>query len=311
MTRLYRLLLLVATLVCANQIQAQTQMQQEFEKFLTLFPEYEWEDLQTLFIKGSETSEFSYDDYRKNIWYVEPQNGPDNVFNHIRNMQYDEFYGSKTPPPHIKTKDGKIFSAGGLLTPGYFKEENLSFSISYFPWAKVKISDDVILLFIRVQVIASGDDGYYGYLQMFTFKLSTQQMISGIIVSENDKNPVFEPNKSIYLYEFNAYRDYENYDDEDFVVDPNWGNRYVFKLESDGYLRMTEMQERTIFKRKIIKDPDGYVNVRKEPTTQSEVLYTLNDGKAVYVWMMPDSNWAEIIRIYDEKRGYVHKSRLK
>ena len=291
-------------------VKAQTQMQQEFEKFLTLFPEYEWENLTALFIKGSETSEFSYDDYRKNVWYVEPQNGPDNVFNHIRNMQTD-VYGSKTPPPHIKTKDGEIFSAGGLLTPSYFKEEDLSFSISYFPWAKVKISDDLILLFIAVDVIANENDGYYGYIQMFTFKRSTQQMISGIIVSENDKRTVFEPDKSIYLYEFNAYRDYENYDDEDFVVDPNWGNRYVFKLESDGYLRMTEMQERTIFKRKIIKDPDGYVNVRKEPTTQSEVLYTLNDGKAVYVWMMPDSNWAEIIRIYDEKRGYVHKSRLK
>ena len=87
-------------------MQAQTQMQIEFEKFLTLFPEYEWNDLQALFIKGSETSEFSYEDYRKNIWYVEPQNGPDNVFNHIRNVQYDEFYGSKTTP-HIKTKDGK------------------------------------------------------------------------------------------------------------------------------------------------------------------------------------------------------------
>ena len=91
-------------------MQAQTQMQIEFEKFLTRFPKKEWNDLKTIMFLTLADME-KYDTIpievaNRNIWYVEPQNGPDNVFNHIRNMQYDEFYGSKTPP-HIKTKDGK------------------------------------------------------------------------------------------------------------------------------------------------------------------------------------------------------------
>lgn len=92
---------------------------------------------------------------------------------------------------------------------------------------------------------------------------------------------------------------------------PDWGNRYHFKLDPDGYFRMVDMKEKITIEKMYVNDSDGYVNVRKEMSTNSEVLYKLKNDVGVYVWLMPNSNWAEVIPIYKEKRGYIHKSRLK
>jgi hypothetical protein len=63
----------------------------------------------------------------------------------------------------------------------------------------------------------------------------------------------------------------------------------------------------------IIKDPDGFCNIRETPTAQSKVQDTLSNGRLVY--MLPEgpvSNWLSID--YNKgtqyRSGYVHRSRV-
>lgn len=290
---------------------SQSLMQKDFEKFVSRFPLIEWSDFDSIARFGNLSPEISYQDYQKNMWYIEPQNGPDNVYNHIRNEQFDKLYGTKTPPPHVKMKDGGLMSAGPFLeyTPTNFLSEEISISTRYYPKFRVELPNDVVLLCLVVSLDA--DNGEYdGYTECFTFKKSTQQMISGLILSGQNSWAMIEPDKNLFIFELWAYRNYEP-EDETEIVDPDWGNRYHFKLDPDGYFRMVDMKEKITIEKMYVNDSDGYVNVRKEMSTNSEVLYKLKNDVGVYVWLMPNSNWAEVIPIYKEKRGYIHKSRLK
>lgn len=65
----------------------------------------------------------------------------------------------------------------------------------------------------------------------------------------------------------------------------------------------------------IIKDKDGYVNVRDQPNTKtSKVLYTFKSEKLVWIDQMRDEvdNWYFVWDLKDEHvAGYIHKSRVK
>ena len=62
---------------------------------------------------------------------------------------------------------------------------------------------------------------------------------------------------------------------------------------------------------RVIEDPDGYVNVRSRPTTQSEVVRRMNAGALVEILSEADG-WAEISKsdTTGERLGYIHGSRL-
>lgn len=70
----------------------------------------------------------------------------------------------------------------------------------------------------------------------------------------------------------------------------------------------------------IVSDKDGYVNVRKNPTTQSEVLYKLFEKSIVEQISDNNGDWISVkggyIIGYDNDKsiwsedGYIHKSRL-
>ncbi len=318
MTRLYRLLLLAATLVCANQIQAQTQMQQEFERFLKKIPTIEWMDINQLFIKGTLPHPLSEEEYNRNIWYEEPQNGPHNIYNHIRNEKFDALYNMKTPPPHFK-KDGDYISSDFLMRCNDFEDIGDGIKLTKFIYAeaKVELPNDVVVLLLRFVYRPQNPDSYgVAYFQLLTFNRSTQQMLSGVNLSQDDRRSFIDQDKTIYIYDLRAYKnivydDVEEEEKEKENVNPDWANRYVLKLEPDGYLRLVEVRKKIVVERKTVNDPDGFVNVRKEPSASSDVLYTLPQGKGVYVYLIEDSNWVEVVRVYDEQRGFIHKSRLK
>uniref|UniRef100_UPI0039A6D05A SH3 domain-containing protein n=1 Tax=Ornithobacterium rhinotracheale TaxID=28251 RepID=UPI0039A6D05A len=58
-----------------------------------------------------------------------------------------------------------------------------------------------------------------------------------------------------------------------------------------------------------INDPDGYINLRKEKSTQSEVIQIINSGESIEVLDNSDE-WFEV-KTKDGNIGFVHKSRVK
>ena len=59
----------------------------------------------------------------------------------------------------------------------------------------------------------------------------------------------------------------------------------------------------------VVKDKDGYVNIRAKESVKSKIVGTLPNNTLIYTFFGDDepnpSNW-----VY-EKNGYIHKSRLK
>ena len=59
----------------------------------------------------------------------------------------------------------------------------------------------------------------------------------------------------------------------------------------------------------VVKDKDGYVNIRAKESVKSKIVGTLPNNTLIYTFFDDDepnpSNW-----VY-EKNGYIHKSRLK
>lgn len=91
-----------------------------------------------------------------------------------------------------------------------------------------------------------------------------------------------------------------------------------------GYLRKSDVKEYTgtemlsqtkatpsaNAKQGVINDPDGYVNIRKEMNSESEVIGKTEDKEIFSYWEIPDTNWW-IVQTKEGIRGFVHKSRIK
>ncbi|HEY8894662.1 MAG TPA: SH3 domain-containing protein [Niastella sp.] len=64
----------------------------------------------------------------------------------------------------------------------------------------------------------------------------------------------------------------------------------------------------------IIKDPDGYCNVRAEPNTQSKIEDTLTNGRFIYHLQDDETknNWllVDYHKGKDHRSGYIHRSRV-
>lgn len=60
---------------------------------------------------------------------------------------------------------------------------------------------------------------------------------------------------------------------------------------------------------KIISDPDGYTNLRKDKNTSSEVLQKIKSGEQIKVLDQSGDWW--LVETKDGKQGYIHKSRIK
>lgn len=307
MTRLKGLLLLAVMLVCANQMQAQTQMQIEFEKFIEKFPKKEWKDLRNI-------QRLTMDDLQKyqkvsaaeanrNIWYEEPQFGPNNIYNHVKeeHIVIDYKYHLSGPIIKLNESENKSCYNCALLGRYYESEDDEVYAI-----ARLEPFDDVVILVVGYKY-ADDTRTFRFAIDAFSFRRSTQQMCSGVeLLGAKSFNPI----ATSLLYDNYIVHSYEYYEGtvEEIL------NRYVYRFESDGFFYQLNGNEDIIYSYSKVSDPDGYVNVRKDTNVNSEVLYTVKDGCDVFVWQIPGTNWAEVVSVRDDSRmsgGYIHMSRLK
>ena len=60
----------------------------------------------------------------------------------------------------------------------------------------------------------------------------------------------------------------------------------------------------------IIKDKDGFTNMRKEPNTQSKIIGKIKDDELFYcLWNEGHDDWYEID--FEGSSGFIHKSRIQ
>lgn len=62
----------------------------------------------------------------------------------------------------------------------------------------------------------------------------------------------------------------------------------------------------------IIKDKDGFTNIRKEPDAKSKIIGTIKNDELFYYFIdKSDEEWCSISFKENKISGYVHKSRVK
>ena len=298
--------LIVGLLLCTTCIvNAQTQMQIEFEKFLALFPSITWEYLPQLTLDNDyimSCNKLSYEVLRRNMWYEEPQNGPENVYNHIRNEIKSADYGYATPPPHIIDIDGD-----------YIHYEKIGCYGDVYAIGKLEVSNDVILLVVCNKIKSF----VYGQREMYTFRKSTQQMISAYVVTDDSDDAYFENDFTFVFFE--NHRNEQT--DDDRITDGRYVHRKTVKLLSDGYFVEKDIQKGLYNYFGYTQDTDGYSNVRKSPNVKSEILYQIKDSSYVDAFGTPDGGWFEVLGVKENGLnnsfsktkfgGYIHKSRLR
>lgn len=302
-------------LFCANQMQAQTQMQIEFEKFIEKFPKKEWKDLKDI-------QRLSMDDLQKypkvsvaeanrNIWYEEPKYGNNNIYNHVieEYSVIDRTYSLSAPLIKLNGELYKTCYGRNLI--GVYDDDSdyspIGEKNEVYAIARLEPFDDVVFLVVGYKY--ADDTRIFRFaIDAFSFRRSTQQMCSAVELYVSYPDPYTSVETLLYdNYVIHSYEFYE-------LIDNLHLERYVYRFESDGFIHQLEENNDIQYSFAAISDTDGYANVRKEPNVNSEVLYTVKDGCKVYVWENPKSNWAEVVKIEDISRmnsGYIHKSRLK
>ena len=307
------IILIVGLLLCATcNVNAQTQMQKEFDKFLSLFPTVEWNDLPKL-IYDEELFEsrerIDYKVLRRNMWYEKPQNGPQNVYNHIRNEIKSSDYSFTTPPPHIIDVDGD-----------FMHYEKMGGYGDVYPIGKIDVAEDIVLimlynsysfkLFDEIPKVSPRREFY-------TFRKSTQQMISAYLVIDYTDFAYFVDNFTIIFFEHHGN---ELSADESVYTDWKYSHRKVVKLLPNGYFAEKEKRAGLFKYYGYVHDSDGYSNVRKSTNAKSEVLYQVNDSSYVKAYGTSDGSWFEVVYVEENGSnkanpekigGYIHKSRLK
>lgn len=84
-------------------------------------------------------------------------------------------------------------------------------------------------------------------------------------------------------------------------------SKYVIDSKGDSVLIYTPMASKCV-----IKDKDGYTNVRKEPNRDSEILYRINEGEEFVINNEEINGWYRVVNYNDKEHwGWIHKSRVQ
>ena len=59
-----------------------------------------------------------------------------------------------------------------------------------------------------------------------------------------------------------------------------------------------------------INDPDGYTNVRENPTTKSKILFKITDSEYFYYQSSDIKDWCKVTNM-NGNSGFMHQSRIE
>lgn len=130
-----------------------------------------------------------------------------------------------------------------------------------------------------------------GYLYTKCLELKTPQ--NDIVKSLIDKD-------SNWIDYFESNNFYNSQKLKTYILD-------VYLIENKQIVKSNSVLNQV--KTGIIKDPDGYTNLRKEKNTNSTILQKINSGDSIEV-LDNSSDWF-LVKTKEGKQGYVHKSRIK
>ena len=121
------------------------------------------------------------------------------------------------------------------------------------------------------------------YIIAYLFERELRVGIQGDVESYIDKNPVYVKTlKKVDFYNLPMLKDYVEY-----IYQKNDTDKNSF----------------------VINDPDGFTNLRKEKSSSSEILQKIKTGEKIEV-LDNSGDWF-LVQTQDDKKGYVHKSRIK
>ncbi len=286
--------------------------QSEFDKFVSLFPKYKWNELDSVVDLFRQTSVIEDT--------ISLALANENMWGSHNNIQQPTRYRTyTTPAPHIRVDSNQYLKYHGGMHGKYISDPNYDNLI--VPLARVEFGEDIVMIVLLYKVFdpdLGTNDGYRYFKEAYTFRRSDEQMLSAI-------NLTGYPVDALILEDDTTVISYEYYPDpEDTDPIPNeLVCKVIYKLDEDGYFHQISFeacqQEGNYFFGRV-QDADGYTNVREAPSVKSAVLYQVPSGISnVTIEKVSGTNWGKVvicvinkegIRTY-KQGGYIHLSRVR
>ncbi len=125
---------------------------------------------------------------------------------------------------------------------------------------------------------------------------------------------VYDHNDSIFFY-IKRIRSVEIVTDSGFIRSYKTIYGYVKQAETviksdNELLHLPEYIAVNRCKKGLIKDADGFTNIRKERSVNSDIIGRILDKEDFWYWTLPSGNW-HIVQTGTGIRGFVYKERIK
>lgn len=133
-------------------------------------------------------------------------------------------------------------------------------------------------------------------------------------LSNNESFIAYNRNDSIFFY-IKRNRPIEIMTDSGYIRSYKIVDGYVRRSEivcknDEELLILPEYMAINKYKKGLINDIDGYTNIRKRRSVNSEILGRILDGENFIYWILPSGNWY-IVQTETGIRGFVYKNRIK
>lgn len=189
------------------------------------------------------------------------------------------FFMTRKAKPYFNDKE-KVF-AGNLLEFG---------EVTGIKYNESKNRASVFFNLVRKDITPFGKYNKRLEGEIINDEIEFELFDDGWRVFKNDKTVLTTKDFGIYSNEF--MKKFEEETKQLEIITSNQG-------ESETFLG-------------IIKDPDGYTNLREKPSTSSNILTKIYEGEKIEVYIKDSpGEWWMIYHQKTHSTGYIHKSRVR